>query len=97
MMDPDSSVRMTRRLKRIAGQVAGIDRMVAEDRYCVEILNQISAVRAALDALGVELLTDHIENCVAGKSCGQGHGQAKAMKPQELIAELRTVLSRFLK
>ncbi|MGC1480693.1 MAG: metal-sensitive transcriptional regulator [Chthoniobacterales bacterium] len=88
---------MTRRLKRITGQVAGIDRMVAEDRYCVDILNQISAVRAALDALGVELLTEHIANCVVGNSCGKGHRQAKAMKPDELIAELRAVLSRFLK
>ncbi|MGC1478936.1 MAG: metal-sensitive transcriptional regulator [Chthoniobacterales bacterium] len=96
-MTEDARVKITRRLKRITGQVAGIDRMVADDRYCVDILNQISAVRAALDALGIELLTDHVENCVVGKSRGQGHQGAKTMTPPELIAELRTVLSRFLK
>jgi DNA-binding FrmR family transcriptional regulator len=96
-MTPETREKMTRRMKRIAGQVGGIDRMIAEDRYCVDILNQISAARAALDALGVELLTDHVETCIAGKSCGKGHRQAKAMKPDELIAELRTALSRFLK
>ncbi|MGH8164547.1 MAG: metal-sensitive transcriptional regulator, partial [Rhodanobacteraceae bacterium] len=42
------------RIKRIAGQVAGVQRMIEEDRYCVDILNQISAVRSALDALGLE-------------------------------------------
>ncbi len=96
-MTEDARGKISRRMKRITGQIAGIDRMVADDRYCVDILNQISAARAALDALGVELLTDHVENCIVGKPCGQGHQQAKAMKPPELIAELRTVLSRFLK
>ncbi len=96
-MTPPSRDKIVRRLNRIAGQVAGIDRMVAEDRYCVDILNQISAVRAALDAVGVELLTDHIENCVAGKSCGKGHQQAQELTPDQLITELRTVLQRFLK
>lgn len=97
MMLPDAREKMTKRMKRIAGQVGGIDRMIAEDRYCVDILNQISAVRAALDALGIELLADHVETCIAGKSRGKGHRQAKALKPDELIAELRAALSRFVK
>jgi len=46
------------RVKRIAGQIAGVQRMIEQDRYCVDVLNQISAVRLDLDALGVELLTN---------------------------------------
>jgi DNA-binding FrmR family transcriptional regulator len=49
------------RVNRIAGQVGGIGRMVDEGRYCIDILNQIAAVRSALDALGVALLTRHLE------------------------------------
>ena len=67
------------RVKRIAGQVAGIDRMVEEERYCVDILNQIAAVRSALDALGVELLGRHVESCIAGHGSGAEHACAKPM------------------
>jgi len=48
------------RINRIAGQVNGIARMVDEERYCIDILNQIAAVRSALDALGIALLTRHL-------------------------------------
>ena len=85
------------RVKRIVGQAAGVQRMIEEDRYCVDILNQISAVRSALDALGVELLTGHIETCVIGSGTDTPHAKAKPMRPDELLAELRTTLSRFLK
>lgn len=72
--------------------------MIEEDRYCVDILNQISAVRSALDALGVELLTGHVECCVMGdQTAAARHAKAKPMKSEELLAELRTALSRFLK
>jgi DNA-binding FrmR family transcriptional regulator len=84
-------------MKRISGQVSGIQRMLDEDRYCVDILNQISAVRSALDALGVELLTNHVECCVAGHGTGTEHTKAKPMERAELLTELRTALSRFLK
>jgi DNA-binding FrmR family transcriptional regulator len=84
------------RTKRIAGQVAGIQRMIEQDRYCVDILNQISALRSALDALGVVLLTNHVENCVLGSANGNRHPVAKGMKPEELVEELRTALARFL-
>jgi CsoR family transcriptional regulator, copper-sensing transcriptional repressor len=83
-----------RRVNRIAGQVAGIQRMIEEDRYCVDILNQISAVRSALDSLGVELLTSHLQTCVLGQD--SKHPKAKPMEPSELVDELHHVLSRFL-
>lgn len=71
--------------------------MIDEERYCVEILNQISAIRSALDALGVELLTGHLESCVIGHGSGTEHARAKPMKPKELLAELQTALTRFLR
>lgn len=89
--------KMTTRVKRIAGQVAGIERMLEEKRYCVDILNQISAVRSALDALGVELLTSHIENCVLGHGGETAHEDSKPMSQQQLLDEVKTALSRFLK
>ena len=96
-MNSEIRTNVEARLKRIAGQVTGIQRMVAENRYCVDVLNQISAVRSALDALGVELLTSHIECCVVGHGTEKQHAKAKPMKPAELLNELRTALSRFLK
>ena len=96
-MPARQSARTKMRLKKIAGQVAGIQRMVEEDRYCVDILNQISAVRSALDSLGIELLQNHIQNCVVGHGSGSEHTSAKPMKPKELLAELQIALTRFLR
>lgn len=89
--------KLAARVKRIAGQVSGIERMLEEKRYCVDILNQISAVRSALDALGVELVTSHLENCVLGHGSGTEHENAKPMSQQELLDEVKMALSRFLK
>jgi DNA-binding FrmR family transcriptional regulator len=85
------------RLNRIAGQVAGIGRMLDEERYCVDVLNQIAAVRSALDALGVELLTAHLESCVLGHDGESAHAHAKPLTQQELLAEVQAVLARFLR
>ncbi len=87
--------KMQARLKRIAGQVAGLQKMVTEDRYCVDILTQLAAVRSALDAVGVELLTDHMEHCVTG--CTSAHPEARKRSQDELIQEMRLTLSRFLR
>jgi DNA-binding FrmR family transcriptional regulator len=96
-MHADTKKRVSTRVKRIAGQVAGVQRMLDEDRYCVDVLNQIAAVRSALDALGVELITAHLETCVVGHGSGCEHEKAKPMKKEELLAEVRSVLSQFLK
>ena len=93
----ESRKKLTNRLNRIAGQVAGIQRMVDEDRYCVDILAQIAAVRSALDSVGVELLTDHVSSCVVGHGTESEHECAKPMTQEQLIEEVKTVLSRFLK
>ena len=93
--DSADSVALAKRLNRIEGQLRGIGRMIEDDRYCVDILNQISAVRSALDSLGVELLTSHLQTCVIGQD--SKHPKAKPMQPSELVDELHHVLSRFLK
>ncbi len=85
------------RANRIAGQVAGIGRMIDEDRYCVDILNQIAAARSALDALGVKLLTAHLESCVLGHGTDAAHPASEPMSQAELLDEVRVALSRFLK
>ena len=74
-----------RRLARIAGQVAGIQKMVDEERYCVDILTQVAALRAALDQFGVLMLSTHLESCVYGHN-HEGHDDCKALTPEERLA-----------
>ena len=95
-MNEDTRVKLRKRMSRIAGQVGGLQKMLDEDRYCVDILTQLAAVRSALDAVGTELLTNHIEHCVAGHADGHGHGDARGKDKEELIREVRTTLARFL-
>lgn len=64
-VDPDARERNLRRLKRIEGQVRGLQRMVEEDRYCPDIMTQISSVNEALRAVGRELMKNHLRHCVA--------------------------------
>jgi DNA-binding FrmR family transcriptional regulator len=95
--DADAKKKIRARASRVAGQIAGVQRMLEEDRYCVDVLNQIAAARSALDALGVELLTRHLERCVLGHGSSGEHDRARPMAQDELLAEVRAVLSRFLK
>lgn len=78
------------RLRKIAGQVEGIQRMVQEDRYCVDVLLQIAAVEGALDRVGHLVLASHVDTCVAGALEG---GNAKERKRK--LDELMQVFSRF--
>jgi DNA-binding FrmR family transcriptional regulator len=55
---------LIRRLKRAEGQVRGLQEMIEEERYCIDILTQISATRAALDAVALKILEDHVQHCV---------------------------------
>ncbi|PQV63598.1 DNA-binding transcriptional regulator, FrmR family [Abditibacterium utsteinense] len=96
-MNEAKSKKIKARVNRISGQIGGIGRMIDEDRYCLEILDQIAAARSALDALGVELLSNHIECCVIGHGTGSEHECAKPLNQEELLAEVRVTLGRFLK
>ncbi len=95
-MNDESKTKIRKRLRRVEGQVAGLLKMVEDDRYCVDVLTQLAAVRSALDAIGVLLLTEHIEGCLVGHGTGSEHECAKSLTQQELIAEVRTALARFL-
>jgi DNA-binding FrmR family transcriptional regulator len=75
---------LVKRLHRIEGQVRGIERMVEEDRYCIDILTQISAVTTALESLGFKILDEHVRHCVAG-AIGSGDGKAASAKTEELL------------
>ena len=96
-MDAKGRKDIKARANRIAGQVAGIQRMIDEDRYCVDTLNQIAAVRSALDSLGIKLLGSHLESCVIGHGTGTDHADARPMTQEQLLAEVRAVLTNFLK
>ena len=85
------------RLNRISGQISGIGRMIDEDKYCVDILNQIAAVRSALNSLGIKMLTEHLESCVLGHGSNTEHACAQPMTQDELLDEVRGALSNFLK
>ena len=75
------------RLKRIEGQVGGLQRMIAEDRYCVDLLTQIDAVRAALHKVEEQVLRDHVSHCVAG-AFASGDVVEQRHKVEELIATI---------
>lgn len=78
------------RLSRIEGQVRGISRMIAQDRYCIDVITQIQAVMAALKRVEDEILKDHVENCVA-HAIASGDAEDQRRK----VAELVQVLGRF--
>ena len=76
---------LIKRLHRIEGQVRGLERMVEEDRYCIDILTQVGAVRTALASLGLEILEDHVSHCVQG-ALASGDAKTASQKSEELLA-----------
>jgi DNA-binding FrmR family transcriptional regulator len=75
---------LVRRLHRIEGQVRGIERMVEEERYCIDVLTQISAVSTALESLAFRILDDHVSHCVAD-ALQSGDADIAQAKSQELL------------
>jgi DNA-binding FrmR family transcriptional regulator len=75
---------LIKRLHRIEGQVRGVERMVEEDRYCIDILTQIAAVNTALEALALKILDEHVRHCVAGALASGDDADAHA-KTEELL------------
>lgn len=78
--------RILKRLRRIEGQVRGIQKMVEDDQYCVDVLTQISAIVAGLRATGLVILEDHIEGCVLN---------ASPEEQEEVLEELMGAIERF--
>ena len=89
-MQSDTKTSCTKRLNRIEGQVRGIARMVEEDRYCIDVVTQISAVRAALKRVEEEILKDHVGHCVEG-AIRSGDKDEQRRKVAELVEVLGRV------
>jgi CsoR family transcriptional regulator, copper-sensing transcriptional repressor len=77
------------RLRRIEGQVRGVERMVDEDRYCIDVVTQISAIQAALDKVALGLLDDHARHCIIGGASDDS--------PEELTHELMAAVGRLMR
>ncbi len=78
-----------KRLRRIEGQVRGLQRMVDDDKYCIDILTQVSAVTRALQAVAIGLLEDHLGHCVAeAVAAGDDSASAKITEATEAVARL---------
>ncbi|HZO35601.1 MAG TPA: metal-sensitive transcriptional regulator [Solirubrobacteraceae bacterium] len=77
------------RLRRIEGQVRGVQKMVGEDRYCIDVLTQISAIEAALDKVALGLLDEHARHCVLGAAPGE-----QAERADELMAAVGRLMRR---
>jgi DNA-binding FrmR family transcriptional regulator len=79
---------IVKRLHRIEGQVRGIERMVEDERYCIDILTQIAAVQTALESVSVKLLEEHVRHCV-GDALAAGDAEAAERKSEDLLAAVR--------
>ncbi len=90
MMDADTKGRALGRLRRIEGQVQGIQRMVEEDKYCVDILLQLAAVQGAVEQVQKLVLGQHLETCVS-----EAIRSGNARERQKKVGDLMEVFSRF--
>ena len=84
-MDSSTKKSLTTRLNRIEGQVRGVARMIDEDRYCMDVLTQVQAVRAALQKVEEEILKDHVQHCVA-QAVVAGDDADRRQKVDELVS-----------
>jgi DNA-binding FrmR family transcriptional regulator len=84
-----SKEQLLTRLRRIEGQVRGVERMVEDDRYCIDVLTQISAIQAALDKVALGLMDDHARHCVV-----DGPSELKDERTEELMAAVARLMRR---
>jgi CsoR family transcriptional regulator, copper-sensing transcriptional repressor len=85
----DNKEKVKNRLRRISGQIGGIERMVDEERYCIDILTQISAAQAAIDKVALALLDEHTRHCVVGADSPEAR--------EEKTEEMMEAVGRLLK
>lgn len=81
---------LIKRLRRVEGQVRGIEKMVDEDRYCIDVLQQLSAVKAALDKVALGMLDDHVRHCMTAGADDEG-------RMEEMTSELMGAVSRLVR
>ena len=84
-----TKTQLLRRLKRVEGQVRGVEKMVDDDRYCIDVLTQISAIQAALDKVALGLMDDHARHCVI-----DGPADLKGERTEELMAAVARLMRR---
>ncbi|MGA1846712.1 metal-sensitive transcriptional regulator [Deferribacter abyssi] len=89
MFDEDLKKDLLTRLAKIEGQVRGIVKMIETDKYCIDIINQVSAVRGALDKVALKILKKHVNTCVVNA--------IKSDDSEEIIEELIKTIDRYLK
>ncbi len=87
----------TKRLARIEGQVHGIQRMIDDGRTCGEIMQQIIAVKAAMETLGISFLSEHLQTCILHEGLHGGDGSCVSLQPEQRTDEIKTTIRRFLK
>lgn len=85
----DTKPALLKRLNRIEGQVRGVSKMVQDDKYCIDILTQVSAAKAALDKVALELLRDHARHCLNNDDV---HSRGKSDKADELVGAISRML-----
>jgi DNA-binding FrmR family transcriptional regulator len=85
----ESKEELQRRLTRIEGQVRGVQRMIADDRYCIDVLTQISAIRSGLDKVALNLVDDHARKCIL-----EAQGDERDQKVGELMGALDRLVAR---
>jgi DNA-binding FrmR family transcriptional regulator len=83
----ESKPKLLKRLNRIEGQIRGISKMVQDDKYCIDILTQVSAVKAAMDKVALELLRDHAKHCLTNE-----HVHSENDKADELVTAIGRML-----
>jgi CsoR family transcriptional regulator, copper-sensing transcriptional repressor len=84
----DDKEELVNRLRRISGQVGGVERMVEDERYCIDILTQVAAIQAALDKVALGLLDDHARHCVVG---------ATVQNREEMTEEMMGAVGRLIR
>jgi DNA-binding FrmR family transcriptional regulator len=84
----DNKDDLLQRLRRVSGQVGGVERMVDKERYCIDILTQVSAIQAALDKVALALLDDHARHCVVG---------ATEDNREEMTEEMMAAVGRLIR
>ena len=88
MLNAQTKQETLKRLRRIAGQIAGIERMVSDERYCIDIIHQVTAARRALDQVALGVMRRHVDSCVS-EAIRSKQGAAK-------IEELMTTVHQFI-
>lgn len=86
----DHKDRLLKRLRRIEGQVRGVHKMVEDDRYCIDVLTQVSAATKALEAVALSLLEDHLRHCVA-------HAASDPVQLDDKVAEASAAIARLVR